>query len=454
VLLDLPDIDSHWQSHLLLTRQMLRHMLFPIWVVSVEKYADRHVQEMLQKVAAGNAPANFLFVVNKVDQLRNDQAVITDLRDDYATRTARTLQIDRPKVYMVTALAPDRYDLPDLRRQLGREKSQGDVEQSRALAVRQRDRSLAGWIARQDLPERAERVLRLQRDAEDLLRARVVDGLLERVVPAIARDVGLRSELSDRVLERRVARWPLVNLVHTLLAPLLAMAATVVRGQAAGSRSAVDAHLDAGTGAITSGVQAAFAQLRQTYPAAGDIYQHRRLWEDMSASAASLELRLMLQTTLDRQRDEAVARFGGSDNVFAALGRWLLTIGAVLWFPIVQPILSILLDTNTGELTINWAIAARAAVDVLSAAYLLHNAAFLLVYFLVLWLAIRWSVQKRVARQLDRWASGAGTADLNLSAQIIRWQDDLLRPARRAADRIRALADRAATLAATADRRE
>ena len=33
VLLDLPDIDSRWESHPLVTRAMLRHMLFPLWIV-------------------------------------------------------------------------------------------------------------------------------------------------------------------------------------------------------------------------------------------------------------------------------------------------------------------------------------------------------------------------------------------------------------------------------------
>src|SRR5258708_10988406 len=69
VLLDLPDIDSHWGQHLAVTRKMLRHMLFPIWIQSVEKSADRPPQELLMKAAAGNAPANFVFCLNKADQL-------------------------------------------------------------------------------------------------------------------------------------------------------------------------------------------------------------------------------------------------------------------------------------------------------------------------------------------------------------------------------------------------
>src|SRR5205085_3881770 len=69
VLLDLPDIDSHWRAHLEVTRTMLRHMLYPVWVQSVEKYADRQPQEMLARVAAGNATQNFVFCLNKVDQV-------------------------------------------------------------------------------------------------------------------------------------------------------------------------------------------------------------------------------------------------------------------------------------------------------------------------------------------------------------------------------------------------
>ena len=74
VLLDLPDIDSHFASHLQVTRTMLRHMLFPVWLVSIEKYADLQPQRMLSRVADGNAPNNFIFCLNKVDQLPRDSA--------------------------------------------------------------------------------------------------------------------------------------------------------------------------------------------------------------------------------------------------------------------------------------------------------------------------------------------------------------------------------------------
>ncbi len=62
---------------------MLRQMLFPIWLQSVEKYADQQPQQLLAKVAEGNDPANFIFVLNKADQLA---AQAEQVRSDTAFR--------------------------------------------------------------------------------------------------------------------------------------------------------------------------------------------------------------------------------------------------------------------------------------------------------------------------------------------------------------------------------
>ena len=69
VFIDLPDIDSKYQDHIDLTRSVLRHLLYPIFIQSIEKYADERPQRLLAQVAEGNDPANFLFCLNKVDQL-------------------------------------------------------------------------------------------------------------------------------------------------------------------------------------------------------------------------------------------------------------------------------------------------------------------------------------------------------------------------------------------------
>ena len=461
VLLDLPDIDSHYESHVEVTRRMLRHMLFPLWVQSVEKYADRQPQQLLRQVAAGNAAANFLFCINKVDQLDRmsggDPSAPAELREDYAERVGRALDVPPPKVWLLSASQPEAFDLPALRSQLGQQRSDAAVKQGQALARRQQDRSLGSWLAKQDLPGRAQRLARLQHEAEELLADRVGTPLIERSLPALTDDPSSRLALTDEVLAARSSRWPLVNLVHVVLTPVL----VVVRRNVGVTRVAalpdaeaiVDAHLRPGGVPVSTLVQTTFAQLQQMHPAVSDLYGGRRLWEDMPADAASVGLRTALADAVARQRADVRRRLDGASPLFAPV-RWLLTFGAVLWFPFVQPSIDRLTDRREGldrHVLHDAHVLEDLVVHIVSVNDLLQSLTFLLMYFLVLWGVLRWDTARRVARRTGRLAADA-SSDLSLTAQTVAWMDDLLRPIRAARERADALAARAAT-AGEAERR-
>lgn len=445
VLLDLPDIDSHFQSHLLLTRRMLRHMLYPIWLVSIEKYADAQPRQMLARVAEGNDPRNFLFALNKADQL--PEADVAEIRDDYARRLAAALAIDPPKVWVVSALQPTTLDLPALRKTLSRDRSTSEVQQARELAGTRRDASLLRWLDAQNLTERADRLGRLVTDTQEMLTARLAGPLLERSMPRLAEDAAYRAALVDEAMAARVARWPLVNLVHTLLAPVLSAAVALVRGGTAramgSSEGLVDAHLSIDGQPLHHVVQGTFAHLHQTSPAIATIYAHRKPWEDRGAERAAIELRNAAIETIERQRAEVVERLGASRSPIAALFRWTLTIGALLWFPFVQPLFEAALQPGFQRTTQELALL---IVKLLGTTYLLSTAAFLVVYFTVLWLALRWRTQRQVARMLAGWASGRGADELDLSRQTLAWIDGLSGPLLAEHERVRGLADRTTSL--------
>src|SRR3954468_9874981 len=158
VLLDLPDIDSHYRGHVELTRRILRHVLFPIWMQSVEKYADKQPQQLLATVALGNAPQNFIFSLNKVDQLtgRDGKAAARELAEDFSMRVSSLLKIKPPPVFLLSAIHPERYDLPDLRKLLSQERSEKSVDTSRRNALQRQGLSLADWVAHQDLEHRLQ----------------------------------------------------------------------------------------------------------------------------------------------------------------------------------------------------------------------------------------------------------------------------------------------------------
>jgi hypothetical protein len=442
VLLDLPDIDSRFTSHLEITRRMLRHMLFPIWMQSVEKYADVQPQNLLAKVAAGNDPGNFLYCLNKMDQVPADQAA--ELREDFARRIQRVLALaDAPRVYMISARRPGEFDLPELAKSLSRERSAGSLAESRELATRRRQRTLLSWLTKQNLPARAQQLARLDDLASDLLNQRLGIPLVETVLPRMIDDPAYRRVMTDGVFLRRVSRWPIVNVLHTLLLPLR----FVIRENAAagsflgGEEALVDAHLKIAGGSIATPIQSAFAQLYQSDPSVAVLYADRKLWEPMEAESAKNRLRQELVETLRRQREMVLAKLSGRSGIIAPLFRFLLTIGALLWFPFIQPVLQILLNSKTVIGTAR--DVGILAVQVFSAASLLQNAVFLIIWYLLIWSLLRWSTRRRVDRLLSRWKRADNADDsLNLTTRALAWIDGLLSPIHHKREAMERLAER------------
>lgn len=452
VLLDLPDIDSHYAHHIDMTRRMLRHMLFPIWLQSIEKYADRQPRELLAMVAKGNAPRNFLFCLNKVDQVidREGEETLRELSADYARRIAEQLQLAQPpRIWLISATHPDQHDLPALRSALGDQKSEMAVEASQQWAERRQGESLAEWIDRQDLPQKLSALARIEAAAEEELASRIGVGLIESAVPAILNDPAYRKSLGDELTEARASRWPVVNALHGLIGPILTMLRLPIEPQH-GLRQAedlVDAHLQsadptASGRSVAELVQTVFATLQQSSPLVSRAYAGHRLWEPAEAHQAQADLKQRLVTTLERQRSVIRTQLL-SDTVIATILRILLTFGAILWFPFAQPILQAWMQPGHGNLPL-------LVVQVLGVNYLLKSAAFLAVYFLVLWLILKWDTQRRVDRSLARWQLG-GSLDptLNLAGQVAEWSETMLWPIRQSRMRMEEFVSRASQLRET-----
>ncbi len=437
VLLDLPDIDSRFKSHLALTRTMLRRMLYPIWIQSIEKYADQQPQKMLKEVGEGNAPENFLFCLSKADQLKEPNAA-EELRSDFAGRIGRTLSLQSPaEVFLVSSRAQDQFDLPSLRTRLSRERSERDVGRSIEQAGAQQSRTLLAWLGDQDLPARAARAARLTEDAKQLLADRVGQPLLEEAVPKIASDPLHRSGIAAEVFDRRIDRWPILRLLNLVLSPAVTMAETLIRGRGAGAALQEDRaeQIEPIVRPLATELQGAMAHLRQAQPAVAPLYEQDKLWETMNADLAIGRLRNRLAGTVQQQRTQATKLLAVS--LFpTAVERWLLTVGAAMWFPILQPILDLLLNASIAWTPITLA---RLVVSLLSGQKLLESAAFLLIWYVFLWLMIRY----RTYRQVKAWLTDTGTGPLDLTATAVAWMDELTEPLQRQQQRIESLASRA-----------
>jgi hypothetical protein len=436
VLLDLPDIDSVYSDHIEITRTMLRQMLYPIWIQSVEKYADQQPQQLLARVAEGNDPANFIFCLNKVDQLvgRDGLAASVQLRDDYALRLGRLLKLPQPpRVYLVSAKSSTEFDFPSLRDLLSKQKTMQVVRDSQQLAGRQQMRTILAWLDRQQLPARSQRIARLREEAGEMIASRVAVPILEGALPQLVNDPAYRLSIIDPVVTARMSHWPIVNILHGLLAPVLAIVRRNI-GAGPGNVTNVDDYLSMQGQSLATMVQTTFAQLQQANPTIGALYRENKLWESMPSESAAQDLRMRLNETLDRQREAAMQRIGRRRGIIAPIFRTLLTIGAILWFPIVQPMLEIVLQTHITSFSRELALK---IVQLLGTTFLLKNLIFLLLYFAVLWAVIRASVHGRVSRLISRWQSDPELDPaLSFNGQAMEWIDEMLDPIQRNQDQI------------------
>jgi hypothetical protein len=259
--------------------------------------------------------------------------------------------------------------------------------------------------------------------------------------------------LTDEVMSRRVGRWPIVNVLHALLAPLTGFWRRNASASAApAAESLVQTYLDAGERPLNVRVQTTFALLNQSHPAVATLYRERRLWDDLAASEVSADLRATLAAALERQREAALLQLAGGGGIIGGFFRVLLTVGALLWVPFIQPVLEGMLKLP--EIRWDWWTQGRnlagLIVGVLSGESLLRNVTFLIIWFTVIWLALRWGTQRRVARFLARMRSpDERDPSLNLTAQAVQWMEGLLTPLRRSSERTTDLARRAAALEKT-----
>lgn len=430
VLVDLPDIDSKYQDHIDLTRSMLRHLLFPIFIQSVEKYADRRPQELLKQVAQGNDPANFVFCLNKIDQLvsREGDAAPRALADDYGARLQKLLSLSaRPRVHCVSAVAPEKFDLPELRKLLSRDRDQDLVQRSRELARGRRQLTLVQWLEDQRLGDRLALANRTLEDARQLAEDKLLVPIRERVQPSLLDDPALKSDIIERASRKRIARWPIVNVIDVLLAPITSVFRRNVFGLSS-TRQSVRAMVKELTPPLDASLRSVFADIRRRDPTIADAYGPGAPWNDSESELAVEGLTTRLADAMEKRKVYAVERAGAGHGSATAPLRWTLTLGAAIWFPIVQPVLEIVLNPNSTITGLTretiWHV-----VRLLGSTYLLQSVGFLAVYFILLWATLRYLTGRRcerLLRSVDHTLSADAASSIESEAED--WIDRLLDP--------------------------
>ncbi len=427
LLLDLPDIDSIWNSHVELTRKLLKRMLFPIWVQSVEKYADSQPLQLLSQVAAGNSPENFVFVLTKCDQLatRHGTNAVTELASDYSARVARICGISKtPKVLTVNTKDRSAFDLPELLDLVMSARSQGQVNRSIELARKHRDLTMIDWLKSQGVSQRLESLVRLEESVKDRINDRLTLPLVDQLATRLEKDGSLKSRIIEPIIRSRLSYWPIINVIDATLGPIVA---------AVSSTSSKPLAAKLAERSVARHVQGVFAELSQQDSRIFDYYQHQKLWEQSAADLAANRIEEKLERAVELHQ-ESLLKTSARPALLTRIIAPIVTIGAALWFPIIQPISEIYLQQTTFEMTRQSMLL---IVQLLGASYLIKSIGFLAIYFAALWMYLRWYAGNRMISKLQKT-----TASDHPAREIFKWSDELALPVTLQIEKIKKLHDR------------
>ncbi len=215
VLIDFPDFDSRFQTHREDMRKLVKHLQAVVWVISPRKYGDHELLDQLEAVAQSNE--NYYVVFNKIDQLEGKADLNTVRKEvvSYISDGCRKRNIPAPdweRLYLISAIDPERYDFPRLHEQMIRAHSEEEIAKAKAENVR------FEFTRNVERLHTSYRMMEKSDDIDDCLsftQGRVAEEFsepyFETVRDRVVQLEGPRRRISRKVFARRVEHWPILR---------------------------------------------------------------------------------------------------------------------------------------------------------------------------------------------------------------------------------------------------
>ncbi len=447
VLVDLPDVDSLFETHVEQVRRIATVLDGIIWVSTPKKLGDLRAMKEVQRVL--KASSNFVHVVNKIDWLlaQADGPPLAELDRLRAALLRQVLELDetaeQPEAYLISARYLDTSAVLQAvlveRGQVASDAPggvEGELTQAadrvakNFQALKQALTTAPTAQARQ-ANKRANLAYQVRRQAQDLvqhydplpvverlrevadpdtIRGCLAQGLHAQYWASVFRRINaakpLASEWAVELFKVRVARWPLLGLIAwpiALLGAALGGLRSLLPG--AGSTSAGDPFrvdglpLEDRAGAVLDRLQATLAPVTRRVTI--ELPTAAVLAAQLRAEAAILAHELCSAVIGPLLRRHA----GFAGRVL----RWLVPLAVLLWFPFVQPVLSVVLDLLPGGPPRGVGLA-RVLTEALSAHNVLLGLAVSLI-ILALMVAAVYSRAAAHARAAVARVENAGAAD-------------------------------------------
>ncbi|MBI4581656.1 MAG: hypothetical protein HY718_18315 [Planctomycetes bacterium] len=429
-LVDLPDFDSDFRQHEVIARGVSPYLDRVVWVVTPRKIADRAWVAFAHDVV--QATANVYFVLNKADELLADEegwstpgrspievkhqaecfareqgswACDVLQQAGYEVREDRLflLAAKYPRAGVLVERVAAIWDDPQWRRYapdrdvvtaIG-ERFTRDLDRLREIVLAPVDAEQAARIKEDNLRAQVrQNAARIQahfeldhwvEEVSRVLGAEYRQTLLNAAFgPEFCRTLAVRLlrsrrtdvDLADEVMDARAGRWPVLRVVYWLSRWAIRRLGRAMAGSAAREG---DRHVPTGSElfrirarGLTDRVASVVDRLQAEH---GPAIRQLRLGDELPEPAdVAAQIEAELAELPLRGDEELVDRLSRGYRA-SAIGR-LLIVGAVVWFPFVQPVAEGLLQmVSAGMSLTDWLHGLYRVVVALGAVQLLHGLA-------------------------------------------------------------------------------
>jgi len=221
VLVDFPDYDSRFLSHLEDVKRLARYLQGFLWVVSPRKYGDYEFVNQLETIAQSHDYYFCLF--NKVDQLEGRADLETARQEvlGYLQRECGKRGVPSPdprRLLMISALYPERYEFSILHEQVIRRHSPEEILKAKVKNLRAEfGKNLERLRAYYDLPGRIQEIERAMEFIQTEMQRQFGEDYFEAVKKRVLALDLVHHRINSGLFYQRIQHWPVLR---TLFYPL------------------------------------------------------------------------------------------------------------------------------------------------------------------------------------------------------------------------------------------
>ncbi len=422
IIFDLPDMDGSKPEHAAVVHRALQGLDLIVWVTSDLKYNDRIFHEWLARHGATRNLNNAVFLLNKIDRVREDDPHLgaEKLLQNFRHAVEKTLSkaetnVNAAQFFTCSAKNPHAQipgnQFAEFFDYIAKERSLQEIRNikssDRLSSLQRRVEHINKSINFEKRQEELSTEIDLVREKLKCLTEEppIHDEMLNRLQSSSA-----PQKIGAELFAETIQKWPLLPHLQLLASPLKQVGRILNSAKLLLPQDQESKIKNRPFPRLLQGMLAMEKERRRLASRAPTPLLNRNREQDQLA----IESRLVeVENECVLRIQEGLGALQGTSKKTSTLSRWkrrMLVWAPLLWFPLVQPLAEEILRPTRGLSTLSGRLAFR-LVRMSGAVHLMVSAAFVLMIYVIYIALLRAAAYKKVVSRCRRFLNSSEWKD-------------------------------------------